>query len=84
MVKGEYILGAGIVFDMITTILGMSLGFSEGNTIGFYGVILLALGVMYASLFTINLKRPNFINILLYIVGGSRFIIGVMNLILIL
>jgi len=84
MVKAEYILGGAIVFDVITTMIGLNLGFSEGNPLGLSIVIILNTIFLYAMSYTVNLERDKIINIMMYIIAIYRFGVGCWNLFLIM
>lgn len=84
MVQGEYVLGFGIVLDMITTIIGDNLGLDEGNILGLTAILIANYIILFVMLFTINKPRNKLLNYFLYAVGGFRIIVAVYNIILIL
>ncbi len=84
MIQGEYVLGFGIVLDMITTIIGINLRLDEGNMFGLNAVLIFNYIILFAMLFTINKPKHKLLNYFLYAVGGFRIIVAVYNIILIL
>lgn len=84
MLKGEYILILGILFDLITTYTGTTyFNLVEGNVLGLRYVYIMSFITIFLAIISLNLKRPKYVDIILYLLGFFRFIVGVHNLVLI-
>jgi len=79
-----FLLLFGISADMITTVIGQSLGFQEGNIAGFTGVYIVNAVLFMAITYSIKnaekIKVPLLIEHLLSVIAGSRFAIATINI----
>jgi hypothetical protein len=83
---GFYMLFFGISLDMITTIIGTNIGFTEGNNLGLINVYILNFVMLLALiLFKKQLEYHKFATFFgfTFIIGGIfRIIIGIHNIFL--
>ena len=83
--KSEHFFILGICFDLITTMIGIGLGFKEGNYLGLQGVFIGSLLAISFAIFTMQIeKRPKFVDISYISVGILRGLVGLYNLLLII
>ena len=84
MIRGEYVLGTGIVADMITTVIGVSQGLEEGNMMGLTQVLIANFLLLYFMIFTIRKNRHKAIDIIFILLGLFRLGVATWNLFLII
>jgi hypothetical protein len=80
MIRGEYILGTGILADMITTVIGVSQGLEEGNMMGLTHVLIANFILLYIMIFTVQKNRHKLIDYIFIILGLFRIGITIWNL----
>ena len=69
-----------ILFDMLTTVLGLSLGLTESNPLGFSFILFLNIIAMLFFYYMKNDKVNKYVNTALFILGSSRLLVGFWNL----